>query len=75
MTGAMTSAEEMFLGDEKGLCSYWEAYWKLYQGRAFPKEIDLRLVVKSLQGGLEPRSAKIPHVGRGGGQEIERAQG
>ena len=51
LTGAMTSAEEMFVGDEKGLCSYWEAYWKLYQGRAFPKEIDLRLVVKSLKVG------------------------
>ena len=26
--------EEMFIGDPKGLCVYWEAYWKLYQGRS-----------------------------------------
>ena len=51
LTAAMTSAEEMFHGDSKALCIYWEAYWKLYQGRAFPKEIDLRLMVKSIKNG------------------------
>jgi hypothetical protein len=42
-------AEEMFGEDLVGLCKYIEAYLKLYKGRAFPKEVDLRLVVKSLR--------------------------
>ena len=49
LTTRVTSAEEMFVGDDKALCSYWEAYWKYYQGRGFPKEIDLYLVVRSMR--------------------------
>ena len=49
LTAFVTSAEEMFQGDEKGLCMYWLAYWKFYQGRGFPKEVDLKLVVRSLK--------------------------
>ena len=49
ITTFLTAAEEMFTGDDKGLCAYIAAYMKKYKGRAFPKEVDLRLVVKSLR--------------------------
>ena len=49
ITTFVTMAEEMFGDDLVGLCKYIEAYLKLYKGRAFPKEVDLRLVVKSLR--------------------------
>ena len=49
ITTFLTAAEELFQGDEKGLCAYIEAYMKKYKGRTFPKEVDLRLVVKSLR--------------------------
>ena len=58
LTSAMTSSEEMFIGDEKGLCNYQLAHWKYYQGRAYPKEIDLRLVVKSLKLGYSQNLQK-----------------
>lgn len=49
ITTFITAAEEMFQGDDKALCAYIEAYMKLYKGRSFIKEVDLRLVVKSLR--------------------------
>jgi hypothetical protein len=49
ITTFITMAEEMFGDDMVGLCKYIEAYLKLYKGRGFPKEVDLRLVVKSLR--------------------------
>ena len=49
ITTFLTAAEEMFTGDDKGLCAYIAAYMKKYKGRAFPREVDLRLVVKSLR--------------------------
>lgn len=49
ITSFLTASEEMFVGDDAGLCAYILAYLKLYKGRSFPKEVDLRLVVKTLR--------------------------